>query len=185
MMKSRLEKKMAADLAENCGFSHWGFFSPQALRFLPEVREMCSADRCGKYNKRWTCPPACGSLEEISRRAAAFPRGILLQTTGQMEDAFDAETLVETMQRQARAFDDFLNRLKKDFSELRLLPMSSGGCELCEECTWPDSPCRFPDRAIPSMEAYGLLVSEVCQLAGIPYYYGKNTITFTSCILFE
>jgi hypothetical protein len=35
------------------------------------------------------------------------------------------------------------------------------------------------------MEAYGLLVSDVCQKAGLPYYYGKQTITYTSCILLE
>ena len=33
------------------------------------------------------------------------------------------------------------------------------------------------------MEGYGLLVSEVCGQAGIPYYHGQNTIAYTACIL--
>ena len=34
-----------------------------------------------------------------------------------------------------------------------------------------------------SMEAFGLLVSEVCTKNGLSYYYGPKTITFTACIL--
>jgi len=34
-----------------------------------------------------------------------------------------------------------------------------------------------------SMEAMGLLVSEVCEAAGLPYYYGPNTLTYTGAVL--
>ena len=37
--------------------------------------------------------------------------------------------------------------------------------------------------AHPSMEAYGLMVADVCALAGLKYYYGPNSISYTSCIL--
>ena len=63
------------------------------------------------------------------------------------------------------------------------LPLSAGTCTLCPTCSCPDAPCRHPARALISMEAAGLLVSEVCEAAGIPYYHGKGTISFTSCIL--
>ena len=63
------------------------------------------------------------------------------------------------------------------------LPLSSGACSLCRKCTYPDRPCRFPGKRLSSMEAYGLLVSDVCQKSGLPYYYGPKTITFTACIL--
>lgn len=63
------------------------------------------------------------------------------------------------------------------------LPLSSGTCSLCRKCTYPDRPCRFPGKRLSSMEAFGLLVSDVCQKSGLPYYYGPKTITFTACIL--
>jgi hypothetical protein len=63
--------------------------------------------------------------------------------------------------------------------------MGSGGCGMqCAKCTYPDQPCRFPDKAFTSMEAYGLLVTDVCKSADTPYYYGRNTVTFTGCVLF-
>ena len=35
------------------------------------------------------------------------------------------------------------------------------------------------------MEAYGLLVSDVCLKSGVKYYYGPKTMTYTSCILID
>ena len=35
------------------------------------------------------------------------------------------------------------------------------------------------------MEAYGLVVSQVCQDSGLPYYYGPQTITYTACVLID
>jgi hypothetical protein len=35
------------------------------------------------------------------------------------------------------------------------------------------------------MEAYGMIVSDVCKANGIPYYYGPNTLTYCACVLFK
>jgi predicted metal-binding protein len=63
--------------------------------------------------------------------------------------------------------------------------MGMGACTRCGQCTYPDQPCRFPELAYPSMEAYGLVVSEVCKRNGAPYYNGPDTVTFSSCMLVE
>ena len=56
--------------ALQCGFTHAEELDLKALVFMPEVREMCRADRCRAYGKNWSCPPACGSIEEAAARAA-------------------------------------------------------------------------------------------------------------------
>jgi len=38
---------------------------------------------------------------------------------------------------------------------------------------------------ISAMEAYGLLVSDVCVRSGLAYNYGPGTMTYTSCILYS
>ena len=75
------------------------------------------------------------------------------------------------------------DRLRPEFPDM--LPMGTGGCTMCESCTYPDAPCRFPDRRMPSMEAYGLVVSDECKKNGLPYYYGPNTMTFTACVMID
>ncbi|WP_240986562.1 DUF2284 domain-containing protein [Acididesulfobacillus acetoxydans] len=34
---------------------------------------------------------------------------------------------------------------------------------ICETCSYPDEPYRFPGRAVTSMETNGLWVSDVCE----------------------
>ncbi len=170
-------------LAEICGFDHAGPLKVPALKFDPRVRDMCSADLCCNYGRCWTCPPHCGTLEEISAKAARYHRGILLQSTGQLEDDFDVDTMLETEKLHKQRFLEFTAKVRELYPDC--LPMGAGACGQCGACTCPDAPCRFPNLAIPSMEAYGLVVSQVCIDSGIPYYYGKETLTYTSCVLVE
>lgn len=171
------------ELAARCGFDHYAPLNVPALEFNPAVRDMCAAGRCGMYGKCWTCPPGCGTLEEISLRASAYHRGILLQSTGEMEDDFDVEVIMGTEVTQKERFKAFVTELRKEYPNC--LPMSSGACTMCPTCTYPDAPCRAPHLAIPSMEAYGLLVSKTCEDAGLPYYYGPQTITYSGCVLVD
>lgn len=46
------------------------------------------------------------------------------------------------------------------------------------------SACRYPKKAMSSMEGYGLFVTQVCRDAGVPYHYGDRTITYSACILY-
>ncbi len=171
------------ELARRCGFTHVGELAMGALEFLPAVRDMCAADHCRKYGTCWTCPPGCGTLEEVAAKAAAYRRGVLLQTVAQLEDDFDMDAMQRVEADQKSAFLAFVEQLRREYPAC--LPMATGGCTLCPQCTYPDAPCRFPDKAIPSMEAYGLLVSKVCEKSGLPYYYGPRTLAYTSCVLID
>lgn len=171
------------ELALEAGFTAAGELSMDALVFLPEVRQMCSADKCGAYGKNWRCPPACGSLEEITARVAPYSYGMLVQTTGKMEDEFDGETIAATGKAHAESFRRLMREVKKSYPDA--LGMGAGTCDRCKTCTYPDQPCRYPDDSYSSMEAYGLWVSRVCELSQLPYNYGPCTITFTSCFLLK
>jgi len=168
-------------LCGELGFSHYGEVNTAALVFRQEVRDMCASGRCGSFGKCWTCPPYCGTLEEFSRRASAYERGVLVQTTAVLEDAFDGETMLAAGEAHKERFRAFVRRVRELFPDC--WPMGAGACGLCPSCTCPDAPCRFPEEAIPSMEACGLLVSDVCAASGLGYYYGPETVTYTACLL--
>ena len=164
------------------GFSSAGPLNLEALVLMPEVREMCSADRCRSYGKSWCCPPACGTLEEGAAKLKEYDFGIIVQTTGTKEDDFDFEIIADTAKKHKESFYALVDFLKNEYGNV--LPLGAGTCTICEKCAYPE-PCRFPDKAITSMEAYGLWVSKVCELSKIPYYYGPLTITYTSCYLLK
>ena len=50
------------------GFSHVVLLDCDTIELKPEVRQMCASGSCHKYDKCWSCPPGCGSLEECEAR---------------------------------------------------------------------------------------------------------------------
>ena len=170
--------------AKECGFTVAEDLDPKTLKFLPEVRDMCAADKCRHYNRSWACPPACGTLEEWAEKASRYSKGILLQTVGDIEDTLDFEAIMEIAKANAENFIRFTDVIL-DEDHLDCLPLAVGGCTRCKQCTYPDAPCRFPDRNFSSMEATGLMVNQVCTDNGVPYNYGKGKMAYTSCLLYN
>ena len=169
-------------LAIEHGFSHVAEFDPEILEVLPSVRAMCEEDKCHAYGKNWTCPPFCGTLEECSDRMHSYSKGLLLQTEGKLNKVIDMIGYLETARRHNDLVYSFADKIKEDMPDC--LVLGGGGCRRCTKCAHP-KPCRHPDKAIPSMEGYGLLVSRVCEAAGLPYYYGEKTITYVACVLYN
>ena len=169
--------------AEESGFTTVAALDPATLKFLPEVRSMCAANRCRSYNKNWACPPACGTLEEWQERLSHYSKGILLQTIGDIEDSYDIEAMMEVAAENKKQSDLLIERLLGQNADF--IYLSAGACIRCENCTWPDAPCRFPEKTFPSMEAAGLFVSQVCKDNDVLYNYGNEKIAYTCCVLFN
>ncbi|MDR0598122.1 MAG: DUF2284 domain-containing protein [Treponema sp.] len=169
-------------IAEECGFSHIGDLLVDTIKVRIEAREGCEVNKCGAYGKSWSCPPACGTLEECEAKLRKYKRGLLLQSTGQLEDSFDSETMMNTIFEHGKRFDIFRDLLYAKYPGIFLI---AGVCHQCEKCAYPDKPCRFPDKISYSMEGLGMIVSEVCKDNSIPYYYGPNTITYTGAVLLD
>ena len=179
----KYDKDILIKEAVEAGFSQAGELNLSALVFMPEVREMCAADKCSQYGKNWRCPPGCGSIEAAAEKAKRYSFGIIVQTIGRMDDDFDYEAIEAAGKKHNSDFAALIKSLKFRYPDI--LPMGAGTCTICPKCTYPKKPCRFPDDSISSMEAYGLWVSNVCKLSNIPYDNGKLTITFTGCYLLK
>ena len=180
---------MAADyealkqLALDCGFTNAGDLDAGTIEVRQEVRDACAVNTCGKYEKSWACPPACGSLEECAERIHRYSRGIIFQTTKQLEDSFDFEGLMELGEEFGKSVKAFNEKVRELYPDAMVL--SAGTCTLCKTCTYPDEPCRFPDKRLSSVEAYGLIVNDLCQRNGLKYNYGPNTMTYIGAALIE
>ena len=167
--------------AISLGFSQAVPVNPGSLSPRQDVRDMCAADQCGAYGRNHTCPPHCGTLEECEKRMRGFSRGVLLQTTAVTEKVIDTRAYRRTEAQHLDRFHRFCEALRAEHPAA--LCLGTGGCRICAKCAWPE-PCRFPDKACASMEAYGLFVTEVCRSSGLGYHYGARTITYTACVLF-
>ena len=144
---------------------------------------MCAKTTCHMYGKTGPLPSQRilpSTLEECETQIHKYSHGILVQTVGKLEDSMDGEGMMETGDAQ-RTFSTMETLLRPLYPHM--LPIGAGCCTRCTSCTYPQSPCRFPDKSFASMEAYGMLVTQVCRDNGLAYYYGPCTISYTSCFL--
>jgi predicted metal-binding protein len=85
-----------------------------------------------------------------------------------------------------QVFRDLLKKIKNKYDFEDLLPLNVGCCRLCPKCAYLDNePCRHPDKAVSSLEAYGIDVVALEKSVGIPYHNGKNTVSYVGLVLFK
>lgn len=160
--------------------SKW--ISPKELPFSAEVRGMCEVNRCGKYGTSWSCPPGCGDWESLRDEFYAYTAAFVFTTCHALEDSFDFEGMQEAAEAHHR-LDDAIFRMMTDAC-VKYVHLGMGTCNLCKTCTYPDAPCRHPDKMRRPPEACGIDVCRMSQIIGIKYINGANTVTYFSVLLF-
>jgi len=92
-----------------------------------------------------------------------------------------------------KAHDDFSRLIQsiqdsipeeKGLSDYLLL--GAGACAVCAECSYPEGEeCRFPDKAISSVEAHGIDVKKLLEANGLSYVNGVNTVSYVGLLLYN
>ena len=170
------------ETALKTGFSEAGVIDTAGLRFYPEIRAICEKNTCRSYNTCWASPPATGTLEECRQRCEQYDFMLLLNCRYDMKNSFDIQTMLESMTRFKKLMEQFDQNIREFLDSYQIL--SNEGCGRCKSCTWPDAPCRFPDRLYHSIEGYGFQISKLAKAAGIRYHNSQNTITYFGALLF-
>ena len=154
----------------------------KALEFEDWVRDTCKKS-CKTYNTSWACPPAVGTLEECRLRCEKYGKMLLFNRKYEIEDSFDWEGMVAA----SRDFKALSTQLESFVGTVvgNFLIFTTSGCEKCAKCTYPDAPCRFPDRIHHSLEGYGFNVSKLAGQAGLHYIGGPNTVTYFGAVMYN
>lgn len=163
------------------GFFQYGVVDTMDINFSQEVRAMCEVNTCREHGKTWACPPAVGTVDECKKRIRQYEKMLIFSVKYDLEDSFDFEGMMEgakQFKKACRAFDKAI----KPYLEHYLI-LSNEGCDLCKECTYPDAPCRFPDRVHGSLEGNGIFVNEIAKLAKVKYNNGANTVTYFGALV--
>ena len=148
-------------------------------------RDMCASNSCGMYGKCHMCPPDVGDIDELMAQTANYDYVLVYQTVTELEDSFDFEGMIEA-KKKSYPLAQSLREVFADMSITKTLHLGAGGCGVCETCAKKtNEPCRFPEKAMPSLEAYGVNVSELAKSSDMKYINGQNTVTYFGAVLFS
>ena len=168
-----------------CGAAKAETVSIDRVVLSPVFRDICETNACGNYGQCYMCPPDVGDIQALMDRVRAFSFGLLYQTISPLEDSFD----FEGMAAAGEAHVQVSQRMQEKLASLLpggFLHLTCGGCRLCKVCARREGkPCVHPDRALPSLESYGIDVYNTAKGTGLLYVNGKDTVTYFGIVLFE
>lgn len=178
-----MEHQELIDIALDAGAVKATIIDGSSIVLNAAFRDICKSNGCGMYGRCWMCPPDIGEIEPMMAEVRKYSHGLLYQTIADIEDSFDIEGMQEAGKRHI-----LVSQRLEAFLMLQLekhLHLSCGGCRVCERCAKLDGlPCRDPERAMSSMEAYGIDVYQTCKPTDLKYINGQNTVTYFGIVLF-
>ncbi len=182
-MKDSLDQLV--EMAQESGATRAGIVHTSDLQFSEEFRRACERNACGKYGANWMCPPGVGPFEELKATALGFSRGLVFQTVHQLEDWLDVEGMERAAKKHFEVFRKILASVQGDSSFQKVFGLNVGACKVCEICTYSDGEeCRYPDKAVASIESHGIDVNALVSACGMSYNNGPNTVSYVGLILF-
>ena len=165
------------DLALTHGFAAAAVVDPADIPFDEGFRVYCEENLCGQYAVNHSCPPICGSFEQMKDRILARKRALVLQSIWEISDYTDKVAIKEAKTIHNRTSLALMDQLRQDNVDGFLVGAS--GCALCTPCTaGAGEPCRFPDLRYSCMSAYCIFVSKLCAGCGLEYDCGNGLLAF-------
>ena len=176
------QKMIELALAEN--FAGAVVVDTKDIVFDPIFRPCCEENLCGQYGVNYTCPPDCGTPEEMEQKIKSHKRALVLQTIWEIPDMSDTAATKPAK----KAHNAAQLRLAKKFRESGVpgFLVGASGCALCSPCAKAQGePCRFPDDQYSCMSAYCIFVRKLCEQCGIEYDAGAGLLALYGMYVFD
>lgn len=185
MDHSMMDLNQLVEKAKKLGAAAASAVKTSDIQFSKEFRQLCEQNSCGNYGTNWMCPPAIGTFEELKAEVLKSSEGVVFQTVHTLEDSFDFKGMMKAERVHDIVFRDILDYIQSSIGYEDVLALSVGYCKVCSQCTYPDEKeCRYPDKAVASVEAHGIDVNALVTGCNIPYINGPNTVSYVGLFLF-
>ena len=148
-----------------------------------KFRKLCEQNKCGTYNKSWTCPPAVGNVEDCVKKLEDYNDAVIITNTFKNLNMEDLDGLKKMM----KSHQDLCRDVKKMFQDEGFdeLTLTDGACTYCKECTYPDKSCKHPDKKVPSVSGFGIDMGEYIPTTGLTFEFKNDEATLYGLVLFR
>jgi len=176
--------KQLSDMFLEFGFKETAEVNVQDIDISQDVRNACEQNSCGQVGKNHMCPPNVGNLESYRQFMEKYEKGILFSKVFPLETSEDYMRMMEYGIDFREDCGKLQVQLKKELDDFSFF--LAGPCSICESCSaLDDELCRFPDEAIPSLEAAGVDVVGLTRKTGLKYNNGSGTMTLIGLLLYN
>lgn len=171
-------------LAVQEGFAAAALVDTQDIPFDPMFRPFCEENLCGQYGVNHSCPPDCGTPEEMKQRVLSRKQALVLQTIWEISDYTDKAAIKQAKAAHNAAEIRLVKRLRAEGQDG--LIVGASGCALCSPCHLKNGePCPHPLERYSCMSAYCVFVQKLAERCGIDYDCGPGLLAFFGMYVFN
>lgn len=173
-----MREKQIEEILKDYPIYQYGFLNTDEIELKDEVRTICEQE-CERYGTSWSCPPAVGTVAECRDRCRRFDRAVLFSTVAEVTDSSNMDEMLKSHKEHER----IVHEVKAILAENEeVLALSSDSCTLCTSCTYPENECKFPDKMLPCIESYGILVTSAAEKLEMDFYFDEHNILWFALI---
>lgn len=166
------------------GFAAAEIVDTRDIVFDPSFRPYCEENLCGQYGINYSCPPDCGSPEEMKNRVLAHKKALVLQTIWEISDYSDGTQIKPAKAGHNAAQIRLVKKLRAQGCDG--LIVGASGCALCKPCALTKGlPCAFPEFQYSCMSAYCIFVKKLADACGMEYDCGEGLLAFFGMYAFD
>lgn len=159
------------------GFADAAVVDTCDIPFDPSFRPYCEENLCGQYGVNYSCPPDCGTPEDMRQRIISHKRGLVLQTIWEISDYNDKKAIKHAKASHNAAALRLAKRLREQ--GCNGFVVGASGCALCSPCALAaGKPCAFPDLQYSCMSAYCIFVRKLTERCGMEYNCDPGLLAF-------
>ena len=167
---------MMIDLAVKAGFERAAAVKTADIPIEFAFRGFCEQNICGQYGKNYSCPPDCGTPEQMRDKILSKKRALVVQSVNKIVDYSEKE--IRSAKSRHCNFAVRLENLLKS-SGVEGFTVGACGCTICNPCLKELSlPCKCPERAFSCMSAYCINVKKLCDTCGFEYNLSPHLALF-------
>lgn len=136
--------------------------------FDPVFRPFCAENLCGRYGANYSCPPDCGTPEQMKERLCAYQNALVFQSKWNITDYHDTAAIKQAKQSHNQRMLRIIDQFKQ--AGLNGIMAGASCCNLCERCAILDGEaCRDPERQFSCLSAYCIYVKKLAEACGMEY----------------
>ena len=169
--------------AEKEGFQA-AVISTDKIVFNAAFRPYCAENLCGQYGANYSCPPDCGTPDDMERRVLSYPNALVLRSECEVESFAEKEMLQAGKRKHNEASIRLIAKLREAGHEGFMVGAS--GCALCKPCAITvGEACRFPTLRYSCMSAYCIYVKKLAEDCALKYDYENGILPYFGMFVFR
>ena len=170
-------------LAEEKGFRA-AVISAKDIPVDGSFRKFCEDNLCGKYNANYSCPPECGTVEDVRNRLLSAEKALVLQTIHEIGSYENKEAILKSKKNLNLAILHMTDDLRK--AGMDCFCLGYGGCPLCDPCKQVEGKtCAFPEKKISCMSAYCIDVGKLANRCSLEFAWVPEKLFLFGMVVFQ